>query len=422
MTKISSLTAQTTAASTDNLAIVDNSGTPTTKKITWANLIKSIISQAKGNIPLSDGTTIGALTVGSNNQVLTADSAQTYGVKWATPATGGQSGDMMYPLNVTIGDYTSPNAATATSTATGADTTLHSQTQKDATYEIIGHTYQRAGQEINTSHALIGQNIYKCTFWLQKNGSPTGTASLIIRSSADVNKGTLGTIDVSTISTSEAAVTIGSGAVVVTIAAGDRISLEYSGGDASNNIRVFYKNSDVDANSNWSMYNGVWNDAATADFYFVAIGSGPFSASFVYDTSTTTHWKSNSEANPAIYVDLSGSARDIASIALNINKTATTETAIKIRCSTDTSFSSGETVRTINISDFTDDTWRFIPINRLAADCRYVQIYGSSGSTVTLSINEIKVYYAPTTTDWNRKHFHKYLDPTSTSDNTLDSN
>lgn len=88
MTKITSLTAKTSASTTDNLPLVDNDATPTTKKITWANLLKSIISQAKGNLPVSDGTTLGALTVGSNNQVLTADSAQTYGVKWATPASG----------------------------------------------------------------------------------------------------------------------------------------------------------------------------------------------------------------------------------------------------------------------------------------------------------------------------------------------
>ena len=88
MTKITSLTALTTAATTDNLVIVDNSGTPTTKKITWANLVKSLATPTKGNILVGDGSTFGALTVGTNNYVLTADSAQTYGVKWAASAGG----------------------------------------------------------------------------------------------------------------------------------------------------------------------------------------------------------------------------------------------------------------------------------------------------------------------------------------------
>lgn len=135
-------------------------------------------------------------------------------------------------------------------------------------------------------------------------------------------------------------------------------------------------------------------------------------------TAISGYWKSNSEANPRIYADL-GAAKDLAGLLINIDKTNTTETEIEIRASTDTTFTSPEVVRTILISDFTDDTDRFITIPRLSEDKRYVQIYGSSGSTVTLALNYVK-YLAPT--DFDRKHFHKYLDPTLTSANTLDSN
>jgi hypothetical protein len=48
------------------------------------------IWDAKGDLAVGTGAdTAAKLTVGSNNQVLTADSTQTTGLKWATPASGG---------------------------------------------------------------------------------------------------------------------------------------------------------------------------------------------------------------------------------------------------------------------------------------------------------------------------------------------
>jgi hypothetical protein len=48
----------------------------------------SITGAAKGDILVHNGSNWVDLTVGSNNQVLTADSAETTGVKWATSGTG----------------------------------------------------------------------------------------------------------------------------------------------------------------------------------------------------------------------------------------------------------------------------------------------------------------------------------------------
>lgn len=52
----------------------------------------AITPAAKGAMAIGSGTnTASILTVGSNDQVLTADSTQTTGVKWATPVSGGMT-------------------------------------------------------------------------------------------------------------------------------------------------------------------------------------------------------------------------------------------------------------------------------------------------------------------------------------------
>jgi hypothetical protein len=101
--KISQLTALTgvLADNADVIPVVDISAT-TTKKITLSELVEYIVSNnvftgslgtpidesivdAKGDlIVASDVDTVVRVPVGSNNQVLLADSTQTAGVRWAT--------------------------------------------------------------------------------------------------------------------------------------------------------------------------------------------------------------------------------------------------------------------------------------------------------------------------------------------------
>ena len=155
------------------------------------------------------------------------------------------------------------------------------------------------------------------------------------------------------------------------------------------------------------------------DFKFWnGITSVAYSASNAVDNSTSTRWQSTSEANPNIYVDLS-SAREIVGVALNIDKTNTTVTSLKIRASTDTSFADGENVAYISISDFTDDTWRFLANNFLAANCRYVQIYANE--TGVLAVNEVKVRYGVSDLIKILTHKHRTRN-TSASDSHVDSN
>ena len=88
--KITALTAVTTLSSDDLFVVVDDpSGTATTKKITAANvkagLIAETIIDAKGDLIVGTAAdTPARLAVGvTNGHVLTVDSGETAGVKWA---------------------------------------------------------------------------------------------------------------------------------------------------------------------------------------------------------------------------------------------------------------------------------------------------------------------------------------------------
>ena len=110
-----------------------------------------------------------------------------------------------------------------------------------------------------------------------------------------------------------------------------------------------------------------------------------YASSKAKDDSTSTVWKTNSEANPFIYADM-GSAVNLCAIAW-YNDAATTETTVKIQTSTDASNWTDK--RTVLTSNLVASVYNFIRFNTTTA--RYIRIYGSSGSSVVLSAAEIKV-------------------------------
>jgi hypothetical protein len=128
-TKISALTAATTLADTDELVIASAGAS---KKITGANLKASIpgtgisatIVDAKGDlIAGSAADTAARLAVGSNGHVLTADSAQTLGVKWAAAAGGGGVTEDSYVEFTSLVSITATTEATSTTIVTAAAVT-----------------------------------------------------------------------------------------------------------------------------------------------------------------------------------------------------------------------------------------------------------------------------------------------------------
>ncbi len=82
-----------------------------------SNAIQNAIVDAKGDLIAATGAdTPARLAVGTNGQVLTADSTAATGIKWATPAGGG--GKVLQVVNMVYGTQT------GTSSSTYADTGL----------------------------------------------------------------------------------------------------------------------------------------------------------------------------------------------------------------------------------------------------------------------------------------------------------
>ena len=90
------------------------------KASTTADIPKSLID-AKGDLIVgSAADTAARLAVGTNNYILTADSAATNGVKWAAPAAGGK---LLQVVSVNVTDGTGISSSTPTD-ATGFTATI----------------------------------------------------------------------------------------------------------------------------------------------------------------------------------------------------------------------------------------------------------------------------------------------------------
>jgi len=136
----------------------------------------------------------------------------------------------------------------------------------------------------------------------------------------------------------------------------------------------------------------------------------PNPCSNAVDDNVATSWKSDSEINPNIYVDMSSSTTT-SNLALYPNA-GTTETEIKIQSSTDALAWTDQ--RTITWSNLTEAAWNYIRFNLVSA--RYWRIYGSSGGAADMQIDEIKVLDSVSDADVRNLHGHI---PISSSDTSL---
>jgi len=312
--------------------------------------------------------------------------------------------------STTIGDYTTPTSASGSVTTPFQAT--QSASQASTVIQNGASDISRAGLKADTGSALLGIAVTKLTFYFGRVGTLDGTVYCRIRDSSDtIRETSTTTLTASTITTTQDTAHEFTFAGTTKLQAGDRILVEYDGTATSSNGIHFRRYNSNNYDGTTTVFSYLTNPSTytetSGDAKFILDGNDD-SAPNVFDDDTGTN-QSDTSTNPFIYID-AGSSLNLTAIAIHLNA-ATDETEIKIQSSSDASTWTDK--RTITVSNLTDSAWNYIRFN--VVNARYLRVYGNSGSSVTLAINEIK-YLTKTALELSANHTHLEI---SASDTTL---
>ncbi len=313
----------------------------------------SVVMTTKGDLAGFD-TVRNRIPIGTDAQVLTADSTESLGIKWATSASASYTKSATVSYSETIGDYTTPTGVVSSSDATSGDLTLN----------VVAYNAGGSGANNPTTYTL------KSTGYLKADQSDIFVQTLRATFSTGAMQGSLRYIELRFFDSNNVA--------RGTMSAGGYQS-------AINSSLTSTPSANVNHWEIWSKGDGMGSSISVSGLNYDAYE--PINPALMIDDDTATYWQSLAEVNPNVYVDMGGASVNNLGCAIYLHAN-TTETEIAIRVSSDVTFTSPENTRTITVSNLTSGAWNYIRWN--LSNARYMQIYGNSGSSVVLAISEIK--------------------------------
>lgn len=310
----------------------------------------------------------------------------------------------------TLSDYTIPdNGGSSSVDMSNSDEVQTTVCTNGTAVNVMWHeTRHGVVYKVLTGNACIGKYISNIEWYLQKTGTPTGSAyGRVFNGGNESNvKGTFATIDVAT---------MGAGAMYkftnnntsVPLALNDYIGV-YEGTftQASGNyIRTGTQGTDFD--STWDGYQINHSDGNMSASTNGEASCNLFSAgdSMVSD-NTGTKLQTQSETNAWVLVSYN-SPVNIAGLAIHPHANSTV-TEVKIQTSLDGTTWTDK--RTITWSNITEGAWNYIRFNLSYGT--HVRVY-STGSGI-LSINEMRAY-TPDASKVASDHQHLEISATDTS-------
>ena len=361
----------------------------------------------QGDVLYHNASGLARLAAGISGQALQTQGAGA-NPHWVSAAGGSVDADeVVNDYSTTLAEY---DQAMTTATASNNTSSAYSfdQLVEDTQNASAGHsaTYEYA-YLIDTGSSLVGVEVDSIKFRLKKKNAYDSNITVGIGSTcSDPDLHTFGVQAGSGLSTSVfATFTFDTG--TYTLSAGEYIVLDPAGVNAS--YQVYNAATSGSAPTGVTAYkrdHGASCATGGNPMWIEVDGTADHIPTNAINGTTAQFWLSTAAANNWLQIDL-GSNQDVTAMTIYLDTTVTTETQFLLQSSTDAI--SWTDLRTINKTALSDAAYNYIRFN--ATNGRYFRIYGNSGSSYVMKINEVAIQ--PTTIS---KHGHLGIDP---SDATL---
>ena len=153
----------------------------------------------------------------------------------------------------------------------GTETTATYQNDNGDAEAGLDNTYTIEALKITSSSNLVGKRVSKFSMWLkQKQGSPTGTATLGVFDSSGTTLFTFGTLDVSADLTTSFQEISKENTSSYTLSANEYVGVKWTNGSTSNKItpQLDTGNNYDGTNTFRSRFSGSWSNSTTIDQRF----------------------------------------------------------------------------------------------------------------------------------------------------------